>query len=356
MQCGAQFLAQQLPWGVLLNNRYRVGKLLGQGAFGMTYLCLDQQTGQRVAIKEYFPSDVAFRQGKDMWSASAEAEDQVIRGLEYFFDEVKVLMEFNQHPNIIRISDYFFENQTAYFVMDYLSGKTLKKRLAETQERVSYNEIHRILLPVMSALRDLHHAGLLHRDLAPDNIFLTDEGRPVLLDFGSARLTMSQSVIGSALTIKPGYAPVEQYFELSRQGPWTDIYQLGAVYYRALTGKIPPESIIRVREDRIVSPGKLGINLPEAADKAIMKALALDIEDRFEKMDEMILAFGEPVRELSVASAVLAEFSDISEKSTATRMMDANGMSGEPPQIWLKTVIYIVVIVLFMLTLFLLMK
>lgn len=295
-ECGLkpknQFLAQQLPPGTVLNGRFRVGKTLGQGAFGITYLCLDQNAGQRVAIKEYFPADSVRRAGNDMELASDRKQDAVISGLESFFDEVKILMEFNQHPNIVRITDYFFENKTAYFVMEYINGKSFRNILEQSGGRIGYRMLIGLLLPLLPALAGVHQAGLLHRDIAPDNIYITAANIPVIMDFGSARFAWSSEMAGQVLTIKPGYAPIEQYRDFSSQGEWTDIYQMGAVFYRALTGQLPPESIYRMCSDSLRSPLEMGFDLPTNADRAIMRALALLPKDRFRTFSEMADGFG----------------------------------------------------------------
>lgn len=297
-ECGrfgkAQFLAQQLPPGTILNNRYRVGKTLGQGAFGITYLCLDQGTDNRVAIKEYFPADSVLRAGRDMELAAEQKHNAVIGGLEAFFDEVKVLMEFNNHPNIVKIIDYFFENKTAYFVMKYISGRSLKEILHHNGGRIDYQKLADLLMPLLPALGLVHQAGLLHRDISPDNIFITADDMPVILDFGSARFAWNSEMVGELFTIKPGYAPIEQYRDFSTQGKWTDIYQMGAVFYRSLTGQLPVEAVHRARFDTLRSPLEIGFSVPPYADKAIMKALALEPADRypsFEKMVDDILPF-----------------------------------------------------------------
>ena len=289
-----QFKAQQLPQGTILNHQYLIRSLLGQGGFGITYLCYDQLNNLQVAIKEYFPSDYVIRKELDMLPASDKAQDAVIRGLEYFFDEVKVLMEFNQHPNIVKITDYFFENQTMYFVMEYLSGISLKDYLEQEGGRIGFGDTWRILKPVMLALNEVHQAKLLHRDIAPDNIYLCNDGNTKILDFGSARLALSSGTLGTSLTLKPGYAPIEQYRNYGQQGPWTDVYQLGAVFYRSLTGRLPADSLEREADDVLESPVQLGAALSDPADRAIMKALSLSPEDRFQSFAKMIDAFEIP--------------------------------------------------------------
>ncbi|NMA11920.1 MAG: serine/threonine protein kinase [Chloroflexi bacterium] len=291
-ECGrfgkTQFLAQQLPPGTILNNRYRIGKTLGQGAFGITYLCLDQDTGNRVAIKEYFPAYYVQRVEKDMELASEQKHDAVIGGLEAFFDEVKILMEFNTHPNIVRILDYFFENKTAYFLMEYISGSSFKEVLHQNGGRISYQKLMDLLMPLLPALGLVHQAGLLHRDISPDNIFISADNVPVILDFGSARFAWNSEMVGKLFTIKPGYAPIEQYRDFSVQGNWTDIYQMGAVFYRALTGQLPEEAILRAQFDTLRSPLEIGFSVPLHVDKAIMKALALEPADRYQSFEEMV--------------------------------------------------------------------
>ncbi|HOP02747.1 MAG TPA: serine/threonine-protein kinase [Flexilinea sp.] len=286
-----QFAAQQILPGSVLNGHFVVGKLLGQGSFGITYLCFDLDKNKKVAIKEYFPSEYVRRNNLEMIPDAVNYSDLVIRGMEYFCEEVKILMEFNQHPNIVQIDDYFFENGTAYFVMEYVEGVSLKNYLDIKGDRISFEESWEILLPIMRALAEVHQAGLLHRDVAPDNIFLCQNGETKLLDFGSSRFAFNRNMTEFPLTIKPGYAPLEQYRDFDRQGPWTDIYQMGAVFYRAITGRIPPEAIERLALDALTSPIQLGLNVPEEADRSIMKALNLDPQDRFLNFTDMIKGF-----------------------------------------------------------------
>nr|HPR72017.1 serine/threonine-protein kinase [Flexilinea sp.] len=178
-----------------------------------------------------------------------------------------------------------------YFVMEYVEGVSLKNYLDIKGDRISFEESWEILLPIMRALAEVHQAGLLHRDVAPDNIFLCQNGETKLLDFGSSRFAFNRNMTEFPLTIKPGYAPLEQYRDFDRQGPWTDIYQMGAVFYRAITGRIPPEAIERLALDALTSPIQLGLNVPEEADRSIMKALNLDPQDRFLNFTDMIKGF-----------------------------------------------------------------
>ena len=206
--------------------------------------------------------------------------------------EARTLARFDGSPNIVGVRDFFTENGTAYLVMNYLEGITLKQYLVRSGGKpVPFEKMLGILLPVMDALRTVHAAGLLHRDVSPDNIFLTTSGQVTLIDFGAARQSMNLNVQNVqqqsvSVILKPGYAPEEQYRSHGRQGPWTDIYALGATMYRTLTGRIPPEALDRLENDTLVPPSKLGIRIPAYAEAAILRAMAVHAENRFQTVDE----------------------------------------------------------------------
>ena len=250
--------------GTLLAGKYRIGRGLGHGGFGTTYIARDEVLGIKLAIKEYLPQDCASRQpGTSMVIPfSGEGETRFADGLESFLQEARTLARFDGTPNIVGVRDFFKENGTAYLVMNYLEGITLKQYLVRSGgQPVPFEKVMGILLPVMDALHTVHAAGLLHRDISPDNIFLTTSGQVTLIDFGAARQSMNVQRSLSVI-LKPGYAPEEQYRSRGHQGPWTDVYALGATMYRTLTGKIPPESLDRLSRDLLVPPSKMGVRIP----------------------------------------------------------------------------------------------
>jgi len=223
---------------------YVVERVLGQGGFGITYLARDTNLDQAVAIKEYLPSDIATRRpDATIRSRTDEHRDRYRWGLDRFIKEARTLARFD-HPNIVRVLSVFEANNTAYMVMRFEAGETLSAVL-ESRGTLSEEELLRILLPVLDGLALVHEAGFIHRDIKPDNIHIRTDGSPVLLDFGSARPAAGKPHTLTIL-VAPGYAPFEQYYGNSEsQGPWTDIYSLGATCYRAIGGRPPIDAISR---------------------------------------------------------------------------------------------------------------
>lgn len=280
------FLA--LPMGTLLNGRYMTGKVLGVGGFGITYLGYDLTLEIKVAIKEYMPSGLATRHS-NKYSVALTGRDQVafLKGMERFLDEARILAKLQNTPNIVSVQNYFKENNTAYFVMEYIDGMSLKAYLASQGGKIPYDQALTILLPVMQALTQVHSLNLTHRDISPDNISITSKGESKLLDFGAARFSIEDDKSVSVI-LKHGYAPEEQYFSKGNQGPWTDVYAMGATLYRCVTGELPPDSIMRVHNDTLKKPSELGFSLPTCVEQSILKALAVKSEDRFTTMAAFI--------------------------------------------------------------------
>ncbi len=246
-------VAALLPGQTVLE--YRIEKMLGGGGFGITYLAHDINLELPVAVKEYFPGDLAVRLAdRSVQVRSAENATQFQWGLERFLDEARALASF-RHPNIVRVLRYFQENGTAYIVMEYESGDPLKHWLAR-QPLLDQTGLLQVIYPLMDGLEAVHKLNFLHRDIKPDNIYLRADGAPVLLDFGSARRVTGNHDMTHI--VSPGFAPFEQYHGKGNQGPWTDLYSLGAVMYWMTTGSKPMESASRVREDA----------MPKAVDTA----------------------------------------------------------------------------------------
>lgn len=289
--CGAdaahiQVSPQHIVPGTVLNQNYLIGKALGQGGFGITYIGWDLNAWRIVAIKEYYPSGLVTRErGQFVVPIDDDARNKLKKGVNQFFKEALILGNFSSHPNIVNVLHFFRQNNTAYIVMEYINGKSLKDYLQDRGGSISFTEAMQILCPVMLALDDLHHTGLLHRDIAPDNIYLTIDGHAKLLDFGAARFSFGEETQNAASIIKPGYAPLEQYSGSGiEQGSWTDVYAMGAAFYRALTGKVPTAAADRAMGRELQSPRELGVNIPESADKAIMHAMNMKPEDRYVSM------------------------------------------------------------------------
>lgn len=282
-----------LPPGTVLNGRYILGRVLGQGGFGITYIAQDHKTGVLVAVKEYFPDTMAARtDGHSVSAYTGQREENFLYGKECFLNEAKTLAEFIGNPNIVRVHSYFEENNTAYFVMDYVQGTSFQDYLKQ-HGRLSWQETKRILEPVIGALASVHSKGVIHRDVTPDNIYITNDGTVKLLDFGAARYSLGDKSRSLDVVLKHGYAPREQYSRHGRQGPYTDVYALGATFYYALTGRLPPDSIDRQDEDEFILPSSLGVKLPAKAEDALCKALAVSAQDRFQSMSEFYLALNE---------------------------------------------------------------
>ncbi|APW43573.1 protein kinase domain-containing protein [Rhodoferax saidenbachensis] len=251
---------------------YRIDKVLGGGGFGITYLAQDVNLQLPVAIKEYFPSSLAVRSVDNaVHVRSEEGAAQFQWGLERFVDEARALASF-RHPNIVRVLRYFKENGTAYIVMEYESGDPLKHWLSK-QGALDQRSLLQIVYPLLDGLESVHKLNFLHRDIKPDNIYIRADGTPVLLDFGAARRLTSNHDMTNI--VSPGFAPFEQYHTKGNQGPWTDLYSLGAVMYWMTTGSKPMESASRVRDDampkaaNLASRAAFGEQLLQAIDWAM---------------------------------------------------------------------------------------
>ncbi len=237
----------------LLQGQYSLGRVLGQGGFGITYIGLDTRLNKRVAIKEYLPSGLALRDPNTGQVIPQRNQAQALqKGLDSFISEARNLAKFD-HPNIVRVLNYFSENQTAYMVMEYLEGDNPARRLCERGGRLGIDEALDILLPILDALEVVHAQQVFHLDVSAHNILLTHHEVPVLIDFGAAR---SVSVIAEytrsmTLVLKPGYSPLEQYSDQGNIGAWTDIYACAALLYLLLHGQLPPAATERWQQDNL---------------------------------------------------------------------------------------------------------
>ena len=239
-----------LPHHKLLSNgRYQIGRVLGRpGGFGITYLAFDSRLQSLVAIKEYMPRDLSGRDGDQLTVSPHSGEEGELfqYGVGKFLEEARTLAKFD-HPNVVRVRDFFEENGTAYLVMDYCRGLPLSQYVSQQNEgKISVNAAISILQPLLDALRELHKKGYLHRDVKPQNIYLSESGRPILLDFGAARQAMGDRSRSLSVVLSEGYAPLEQYQRNGAQGPWTDVYGAVATFYNLIIGKVPPSAIDRI--------------------------------------------------------------------------------------------------------------
>lgn len=282
--------------GSILNGRYLVGNTLGQGGFGITYKALDRVADRVVAIKEYFPASICRRsQDGAHVSTTRSGGDDFAWGRDRFLKEAETLGRLRDVSGIAHVHEYFEENGTAYFSMDYVDGVDLKHYQAQHGGRLTWQELRPIVLPVMGALSAVHAQGLIHRDVSPDNIYVTKSGSGVLLDFGAARESMGNRTQTLSIVLKRNYAPIEQFFSQSRQGPYTDVYALGATIYGCLAGKVPVSSMDRYEARASNRPDPLQ-PIHECApvdprlETAVLQAMSLDVEHRFQTMDAFRLA------------------------------------------------------------------
>ena len=262
-----------LPQGYRLQE-YEFVRVLGFGGFGVTYLGFDHNLDMAVAIKEFQPADIATRtENQSIAPKASTLREDFDWGLERFLDEARTLARFD-HRNIVKVHRYFEANGTAYIVMEYAEGETLSALLAR-KGTLDEAELKAILIPILDGLETVHGADFLHRDIKPGNIVLRDEdASPVLVDFGSARHAVSARSQSVTTIVTPGYAPIEQYSSRGNQGPWTDIYALGAVCYKVLTGETPVDAIDRLENDPLEPvakrcAGKGGRDFLKAIDSAL---------------------------------------------------------------------------------------
>ncbi|PIW46753.1 hypothetical protein COW20_15090, partial [bacterium (Candidatus Blackallbacteria) CG13_big_fil_rev_8_21_14_2_50_49_14] len=269
-----------------LYRQYYIGRVLGCGGFGITYLAYDRNLGTRVAIKEYFPTGFATRaeDGLTVIPASGQEGELFRAGKEKFIAEARLLATLRSH-NIITIRHFFEDCNTAYFVMEYLEGETLEDYLTRKGGKLPAQEVRKLLFPLLDALDEVHELKSYHRDIKPENIYMTRKGQPILLDFGSARQQISGKT-ESMVFLSPGYAPLEQYSHNGIQGPWTDIYALAATYYKAVTGITPPTPQERLASDSLLPPQALGIEMPPQEEQWLMKGLGIKWSSRPESTTE----------------------------------------------------------------------
>lgn len=273
----------------ILAERYEVGLAVGFGGFGVIYRAWDMQLDTQVAIKEFYPSGLVNRVPGECRIVvySGDRRTQFEEGKTRFLAEARTMAKFSQHPHIVNVYDFFEENNTAYIVMEYLEGVSLKNYLKSVGGKLSIADTLQIIDPVMDALKAIHKEGIVHRDISPDNIFILPDGRIKVIDFGAARLSMGDKEQTLSVVLKPGYAPPEQYRSKSKQGPFTDIYALGATMYRMVTGEVPEESVDRLIKDEIKLPSELVPQLPKKYENIIMTAMAVNASLRFQTIDAM---------------------------------------------------------------------
>lgn len=286
--------ARWLPLYTVLEHKIMIGKVIGEGGFGITYMGWDLNLQVRVAVKEYFPMGLATRETGQGRSCSISALPGVRRenyrqGLEKFMTEAQNLSKFYHLGGIVSVKDFFFANDTAYMVMEYVDGVTLGTYLKSHGGRLSEQEALTLLHPVMESLKVVHAAGIIHRDISPDNIMMTKDGRMKLIDFGAARFANGSNERSLTIILKHGYAPAEQYQSRGNQGPWTDVYAICATMYRMITGEVPPGAMDRLHEDTLKEFRELGCKVSVKTAYAVLdKGMAIRVQDRYQSMDELI--------------------------------------------------------------------
>lgn len=285
-----------LPPETILAGKYLVGRVIGEGGFGITYVGYDLNRREKTAIKEFYVGElvtrnVAIRNGLE---ASSRQKGAVFRSEKRkFLEEAQRLAKFRGLAGIVEVKDCFQENETAYIIMEFVEGQTLQQVLDGHKGHIGPAQALELMKPVMESLEQVHRAGLIHRDISPDNIMVTPDHKGKLIDFGAARDFINRAKNMSVI-LKPHYAPIEQYKSHGVQGPWTDVYGLCATLYRAITGRLPDLATDRQEEDRLKPPSLQGIKMPKYQEEALMKGLSLDSRDRFQTMGELIEAFEEP--------------------------------------------------------------
>lgn len=275
-----------LSEGTILDERYRLDGVLGAGGYGITYRATDTRLDRPVAVKEYFPCYCALR--LDDWGADVRCtngcEGDFLKGMDRFYEEARHLAQLSGLIHVVNVNDYFKENSTAYMVMDFVEGKTLKEMTDSFGGRMKPKTLMTMMAPAISALWQVHKKGLIHRDLSPDNIMVRFDGSVCLIDFGNARDTTSDKSMTMAM--KQGFAGPEQYSSRG-QGPYTDVYGMCATMYYCLTGAVPTQALERLTGKPLARPSELGVTMDPNQEQAIMDGLELRIERRIQNMDAL---------------------------------------------------------------------
>jgi serine/threonine protein kinase len=314
--------AHHLMPGTLLKNRFYIGAAIGEGGFGITYIGKDTILGTKIAIKEYYPNSLVNRNNTVSptvkTSSTEERKEFFEKGKLRFLNEAQTLAKFDNYPGIVTVKDFFEENNTAYIVMEYLEGITLKAYL-KSNGNLSYDQTIDIMKPIMKSLDKIHNDGLIHRDISPDNIMIADN-RVKLIDFGAARVFSRVENHSLSVLLKHGYAPEEQYRTRGNQGPWTDIYALCATIYKCITGITPDDANERVRNDELKAPSELGFNIPVNIEKALLKGLSVLQENRYQSISDLI-------KDLGIVNDVSENSIGISASKTKNTSTDNKGDS-----------------------------
>lgn len=280
----------------ILNGKYLVGRVIGKGGFGMTYIGWDFYQSKRVCIKEYFPRGIAARvSDTSMISIDLHhttnteiAQTAYLSGLQNYLQEAANLSVFYDLPGIVSVRDFFYGNNTAYIVMEYIEGVHLKQYAKQFGGKYTPEQLLPLMRNVIASLGVIHRANIIHRDISPDNIMISQDQNVKVIDFGAA--TMYNGAGENSVVLKHGYAPIEQYDKNGNQGPWTDIYSLCATMYYLLSGVKLQKSVERQEHEHVRCLQAVGVPIGEELDAAIMKGLGIEIPDRYESMEQLYAA------------------------------------------------------------------
>lgn len=296
----------QLQPNTILNNRYRINKVIGEGNFGITYLAEDTTLQMKVAVKEFYPKGYVTRESGNssqvtIYEGSKSAH--IAKWRDNFINEARNLAKLSGLPGIVEVRDYFDANGTAYIVMEFLDGDDLETFIEKNGytgpndaqfglgKRITVAQAKEIMGPIIQALAKVHEAGMVHRDISPDNIKFNAKGSLKVFDFGAAREVDLFGTTEKTVMLKLGYAPEEQHRKTGNQGPWTDVYALCATFYKCITGIIPIDSMERIYQDTLKKPSELGIQIDPYDEMALMMGLAIYADKRFSDMNALYKAF-----------------------------------------------------------------
>ena len=280
-----------LPLFCTLNSRYVLGRVLGKGGFGITYIAQDFSTNRICAIKEYMPSEYASRDGgtQSVFPFPDQKATYVFEhGKSKFIEEAKTLLRMSINPIVVNIWDYFTQNNTAYIVMEFLDGQDLRKLARSNGGTIEPDFAKNILVTIASSLMEIHRMNILHRDLSPENIIVTKSGQIKLIDFGAARNFVSNQNKGMSILLKPGFAPPEQYHTKGVQGPWSDVYALCATFYNIVSGKPLVDALFRSRGEVQPSLYSMGCAVTEKTSQVIEKGMELDHKKRYQDFKQLM--------------------------------------------------------------------
>lgn len=279
----------QLPLGTMLRDRFIIGTILGEGGFGITYIGYDTLFGRKVAIKEFFMSGYVTRTNTTSMQVvtfSGNKKELFENNLEKFLQEGRLLAKYTDVDGIVSILDYFKENGTAYIVMEFVEGETLRS-YCKSHGQLSFEAIRSILMPVIDSLATIHKDNIIHRDISPDNIMISKDGKIKLLDFGAAREFEVDHSKSLSVILRPGFAPEEQYRSKGKQGPWTDVYSLCATIYFCMTGRTPTNSLERMADDDLAAICQVVPGCAVGYSDVIMKGMSVYRDGRYQSMEEL---------------------------------------------------------------------